>query len=48
MKYIPFTWSEYQDFMGEDWFTEESYYDPDKDTYLLPEDRVEEFYSQHQ
>lgn len=45
MNYQAFTWPEYQDFMGEDWFREESYYDSNKDTYLIPEDRVEHFYN---
>lgn len=45
MNYKAYTWPEYQDFMTENWFREESYYDPDKDTYLIPEDRVEEFYN---
>lgn len=43
-KYEAFTWPKYQDFIGEDWFEEESYYDPDVDTYLIPENRVKEFY----
>lgn len=44
MKYEAFIWPEYQEFMGEDWFREETYYDPNKDTYLIPENRVRQFY----
>lgn len=44
MKYEAFVWPKYQEFMGEDWFEEESYYDYDADTYLIPENRVQEFY----
>lgn len=43
MKYLAYTWPEYQDYMGEEWFRKESYYDPNKDTYLIPEYRVKEF-----
>ena len=40
--YIALPWPEYQEYMGEDWFLEESYYDTNKDTYLIPKDRVKE------
>lgn len=43
MVYLAFTWPEYQEYMAEDWFREESYYDANKDTYLCPKSRVEEF-----
>lgn len=41
MKYLAYPWPEYQDYMGEDWFREECFYDSSKDTYLIPENRVE-------
>lgn len=39
-KYIAFTWPEYHKYMGENWFREECYFDPTKDTYLIPENRL--------
>jgi len=38
-KYIAFRWPDYQKYMGYEWFREESYYDSNKDTYLIPEER---------
>ena len=43
MKYLAYPWPEYQDYMGEEWFRTESYYDSDKDVYLIPEYRVKIF-----
>lgn len=40
--YVALTWPEYQDYMAEDWFREESYYDVNKDTYLIPKNRYDE------
>ena len=37
--YVALPWPEYQDYMAEDWFREESYYDANKDTYLIPKER---------
>lgn len=37
--YIALHWTEYQDYIAEDWFREESYYDSNKDTYLIPKNR---------
>lgn len=37
--YVALPWPEYQDYMAEDWFREESYYDSRQDTYLIPKER---------
>ena len=37
--YVALPWPEYQDYMAEDWFLEESYYDVDKDVRLIPKER---------
>lgn len=37
--YVALPWPEYQDYMAEDWFLEESYYDADKDVRLIPKER---------
>ena len=37
--YVALPWPEYQEYMGEDWFLEESYYDVDKDVRLIPKER---------
>lgn len=42
MKYLAYPWPDYQDYMGEDWFREECFYDSSKDTYLIPENRVDD------
>jgi hypothetical protein len=39
--YIALPWPEYQEYMSEDWFREESYYDINKDTYLIPKNRYD-------
>ena len=39
--YVALPWTEYQDYMAEDWFREESYYDVNKDTYLIPKERYD-------
>lgn len=39
--YVALPWPEYQDYMTEDWFRKESYYDVDKDTYLIPKNRYD-------
>ena len=39
--YIALPWPEYQDYMAEDWFRKESYYDVNKDTYLIPKERYD-------
>lgn len=39
--YIALPWPEYQDYMAKDWFREESYYDSNKDTYLIPKNRYD-------
>lgn len=39
-KYIAYHWPEYQEYMGEEWFREETYYDSNKDIYLIPIDRI--------
>ena len=39
--YVALPWPEYQDYMAEDWFREESYYDANKDTYLIPKERYD-------
>lgn len=41
-KYVAFPWPDYQEYMGEDWFRDESYYDSHKDVYLIPEERINE------
>lgn len=43
MKYLAYPWPEYQDYMGEDWFRTECFYDSSKDTYLIPENRIKMF-----
>ena len=40
--YVAIPWPEYQDYMAEDWFREESYYDANKDIYLIPKNRYYE------
>ena len=40
--YVALPWPEYQDYMAEDWFLEESYYDADKDVRLIPKERYNE------
>lgn len=40
IKYIAYTWPEYQEYMGEEWFREECYYCADKDIYFIPINRV--------
>ena len=37
--YIALPWPEYQDYMAEDWFLKESYYDIEKDIRLIPKER---------
>ena len=37
--YVAIPWPEYQDYMAEDWFLEESYYDANKDVRLIPKER---------
>jgi len=37
--YVALPWPEYQYYMAEDWFLEESYYDADKDVRLIPKER---------
>lgn len=39
--YVALPWPEYQDYMAEDWFRKESYYDSNKDTYLIPKERYD-------
>lgn len=39
--YVALPWPEYQDYMTEDWFLEESYYDADKDVRLIPKERYD-------
>ena len=39
--YVAIPWPEYQDYMAEDWFREESYYDSNTDTYLIPKNRYD-------
>ena len=38
--YIAFPWPDYQEYMEEKWFEEETYYDFNRDVYLIPIDRV--------
>ena len=33
--YVAIPWPEYQDYMAEDWFREESYYDANKDIFYV-------------
>lgn len=40
--YVALPWPEYQDYMAEDWFIKESYYDSKQDTYLIPKERYNE------
>ena len=40
--YVAIPWPEYQDYMDKDWFREESYYDANKDIYLIPKNRYDE------
>ena len=40
-EYVAFEWPDYQIFMEEDWFREETYYDCYKDVYLIPKNRIE-------
>lgn len=40
-EYVAYPWPDYQEYMDKEWFREESYYDPDKDTYLIPKERIE-------
>ena len=37
--YVALPWPEYQYYIDEDWFLEESYYDVDKDVRLIPKER---------
>ena len=39
--YIALPWPKYKDYMTENWFREESYYDANKDTYLIPKERYD-------
>lgn len=39
-KYIALSWPGYQEYMEEEWFREESYYDNNRSVYLIPIDRV--------
>lgn len=39
-KYIALPFPDYQDYMEEKWFIDETYYDYGKDVYLVPIDRV--------
>lgn len=39
--YVALPWPEYQDYMAENWFLEESYYDAKKDVYLIPKERYD-------
>lgn len=39
-KYIALSWPDYQEYMEEEWFREESYYDNNRSVYLIPIDRV--------
>lgn len=38
--YIAFPFPDYQEYMEEEWFREESHYDCDRDVYLIPINRV--------
>ncbi len=38
--YIAFPWPDYQEYMEEEWFREASYYDCNRNVYLIPIDRV--------
>ena len=38
--YIAFPWPDYQEYMEEKWFEEETYYDFNRDVYIIPIDRV--------
>ena len=40
--YVALSWDMCQEYMEEDWFDEESYYDASKDTYLIPKERYNE------
>ncbi len=40
--YVALPWPDYQKYMAEDWFLEESYYDVDKDVRLIPKERYDE------
>ena len=40
-EYVAYPWPDYQEYMDKDWFRDESYYDADKDTYLIPKERIE-------
>ena len=39
-KYIALSWPDYQEYMEEEWFREESYYDNNRSVYLIPINRV--------
>lgn len=39
-KYIALPFPDYQEYMEEEWFGEETYYDFNRDVYLIPIDRV--------
>lgn len=39
-KYIALPFPDYQEYMEEEWFRKETYYDCDRDVYLIPIDRV--------
>lgn len=39
--YVALPWPDYQKYMGEDWFLEESYYDANKDVRLIPKERYD-------
>ena len=38
--YISFPWPNYQEYMEEEWFKKETYYDCNRNVYLIPIDRV--------
>lgn len=39
--YVALPWPDYQEYMGEDWFLDESFYDTDKDVRLIPKERYD-------
>lgn len=39
--YVALPWPEYKEYMAEDWFLTESYYDSRKDVYLIPKERYD-------
>lgn len=38
--YIAESWPDYQIYMEEEWFREETFYDADKDVYFIPVSRI--------